>query len=143
MSRISPASITILAPIVATIALGACQPSEVAHRQRLGDDVDLVFDSQRSMYFLQRSGDSSDPDGLFDGPVVRVGWNDRFVWCECELPFHAEPTGWMLLDRERALQLGPFTPVELARRMRDICGCDSLVSHPSAEAFALASASDD
>lgn len=138
MSRSKSGPRGVLASVLAAVILVSCGVEEPVRRRSIGEDLDLVFDSARSLYFIQRSGDSTDGDGILDAPVVRIGWNDRFVWSECAIPFHSGPTGWMLVDRDRGQQLGPFTPSEMARRAPDICQCDSLESRPVAEVFASA-----
>lgn len=123
-------------PVIVPVIFASCSSPRDETRHAIGDDYVIWRDEPHARFVVQRSGDTTDADGILDGAVVRIGWNDRYIWAERVLPAGLPGSGWMVVDRDRSLLLGPFSSDEMRRRASDLCSCPALVVVSIADAFA-------
>lgn len=85
------------------------------------DDLMLMHCDPSEAYYVVRSfAPDADEDGPLDGRVVKIGWNDRYLWAERTATFRADLDGWMIIDTRQHLVLGPYSNDAFAERSKVI-----------------------
>jgi hypothetical protein len=69
----------------------------------------------KSLYYLQRSGDAISGGGVLDGTVKTIGWDSSSIIASRYSTFRGDPDGLMVLDIRSGRLSGPIDPKDIER----------------------------
>lgn len=80
----------------------------------------LCQGEDKSLYYLQRSGDAISGGGLLEGTVKTIGWNGTSIIASRYSTFRGDPDGLMVLDIPSGHLSGPVNPRDIEREYPSI-----------------------
>jgi hypothetical protein len=75
----------------------------------------LCQGEDKSLYYLQRSGDAISGGGVLDGTVETIGWDSSSIIARRHSTFRGDPDGLMVLDIRSGRVSGPVDPKDIER----------------------------
>jgi hypothetical protein len=104
--------------ILALVLVSGCDvdPFNAACRHVVDSGFDLCQFEGEALHYLEEEGSPVGGDGVFEGTVETIGWNQRAIIARRHSTFRGDPDGLIVLDIRTKKLTGPFDPEKIARK---------------------------
>ena len=102
---------------ISLVAACGCSDVDIFSRDQKqlvkGYRLEKLPENQR--FYVRKKGDES-PGGVFDGTIVRIGWNNDYILAEVDRLFGGDRDGWYSVETKSGALAGPLTSQEVTNQ---------------------------